>query len=272
MSEFNDPSINAPASDITAPTQAPATLGAPAAPPATPVAPAAPPIGVPEAQVPSYRLREQREALERQHREAIATERQAWQQERAQMEARVRALAGFEPQANPEIETIRQQFKQVFPELFELSGRSKDLLGVLDKVGDFDNVTNQYWNNYIRSAVNKLESLAAETFGGPLNDEGKRVLISNFSGWVNSSPELRQRFENDPSTVEDYWRSYTSNFVDPIRRASTVQAAGRAQTSMGLPQDSPGGAPRATPTPKPTSLDERTDQAWASFKAMRNQG
>jgi hypothetical protein len=111
--------------------------------------------------------------------------------------------------------------------------------------------------------MDRLFEQAQTSLGGPLTDEGKRTLHAAFTGFVSSSPELTARYINDPTIVQDFWKAFNSSFIDPARRMASATVANRAGTA--LPQDTPGGAPRATPGPKLESLDERVAAGWALY-------
>ena len=281
MSDFNAPAPTPVAEPTPQPSQA-APVPAPAPQSATPTAPSAagptpsnaqtPAIGAPdggrEGWVPSYRLREAREAATRQAQTEYAQKMAGLQTELDRYKSQLHAVVGVTPPGDPETEGIKQQFARIFPGLAQLEQRAKEIEALTERAGDFDMQASHYWNNYGRQTMDRLFGLAAETLGGPLNDEAKRVLHSSFVGYLQSSPELSDRYSNDPSVVDEFWRTYSSNFIDPVRRSATVNAAGR--TGVPLPQDTPGGAPRATPVPQPGNLDERAAAAWASYNASAN--
>lgn len=274
MSEFAIDNTATPAAEPATPTPAAPTSATPtpfAVTPATPSAPPqAPATGVPDGYVPSYRLRETREAALREARELLSGAEQRYQAQLEQMQQKIAALAGFAPQNHdPQTDAVRQQFSQLYPGLAKMEQRAADYERVLERAGDLESQTTHYWQSYGREQVNKLHSLASESVGTPLNDEAKRVLTASFIGFVQSSPEMQSRYEQDPTLVEDFWRSYQSNFIDPVRRAGAVSMTQRIP--QGLPQDTSSGTPRATPAPQLNGLDERANASWAYFNQLRNQ-
>jgi len=90
------------------------------------------------------------------------------------------------------------------------------------------------------------------------------MLHSNFVGFVQSSPELTARYSSDPKLIEDFWKAFSSGFIDPVRRASTAQVVNRAPGA--LPQDTPAGAPRVAGPPQAKDLDERAANAWLQYQ------
>lgn len=276
MSEqFVDPTFNpsSPAAEPATPTPSaptPATPATPAATPAIPNVSQTPATGAPEGYVPSYRLRETREAALREARELLSGAEQRYQTQLAEMQQKIAALAGFAPQQNdPQVDAVRQQFSKLYPGLAKIEQRAADIERFIERAGDLEAQTSHYWQNYGRQQVDRLTSLAQDSIGVPLNEEGKRVLVQSFIGFVQSSPEMTARYEEDPTLVEDFWKSYQSNFIDPVRRSNAANLAQRVP--QGLPQDTPSGAPRATPAPQMNGLDERANAAWTYFNNLRNQ-
>lgn len=240
-----------------------ATPSAPAAAtPATPqVAPAAPPTaGAPEAMVPSYRLRETREAALREAQTRFEAQAAEIRAEAERYKAQIQALVGVTPPANPEVEAVRSQFSKLYPGLAKMEERAADLERLIERGGDLEAQTQHYWQSYGRQTMDRLFTHASEALGGPLTEEGKRQLHASFTGFVSSSPELTARYASDPSIVEDFWQQFTSSFIDPVRRAASANVAGRVPGA--LPQDSPSGAPQRSATPRFASLDERVAAGW----------
>jgi hypothetical protein len=151
--------------------------------------------------------------------------------------------------------------------LAKLEERAEDVFGVLERAGDLESQTEHYWREYGRQSMNRLFEHANQSLGSPLTDEGKRALHASFTGFVTSSPELAERYANDPTLVEDFWKLFSSSFVDPVRRTAATGIQGRATTIAATPQDTPSGAPRIPGAPKPADLDERVSQAWAAYNA-----
>lgn len=267
MSEFES-GLETPGAATPAPESTPATPSA--SPAATPAIPAvtATPADDRSNWVPPHRLRETRDS-------AIREANQQWQQREAQVTARYQelerkfqALAGVTPPANPEVEQVRNQFGQLYPGLSKIEERAQDILGILDRANDLESQNSHYWTSYGRQTMDRLFEHASKELGSPLTDEGKRALHSAFTGFVSSSPATTERYANDPTLVEEFWKVFASSFISPARRAASATVAGRATSA--LPQDTPGGAPRATPAPKLDGLDERTAAAWTQYKAITN--
>lgn len=236
--------------------------------PATPANPAASPTSSPEDRsnwVPPYRIRETRESALREAQTQFSQREQEYQARLNQIQSQLHALVGVHPQnQNPEVDAVRSQFAKLYPNLAKLEDQADKVFGVIDKAGDLESQNGHYWQSYGRQTMDRLYSRAAESLGAPLTDEGKRSLHSSFVGFIQSSPELTDRYANDPSIVEDFWKAFTSSFIDPVRRTASATVTGRVPGN--IPQDTPSGAPRATPTPGAKDLDERAQNAWAQYQ------
>lgn len=235
------PAVTTPATPTVAPTQAPATPGH-------------------EASVPSYRLRQIRD----QYEQRMAQKEAEWQAKYEATQKQLHSLVGVTPPANPEVEAIRQQFGQLYPGLAKLSDPAlvEKLLSVVDRAGDLEAQNQHYWQSYGRQSLDRLFSKASEVYG-PLSEGAKAHLRGSFTDWVSSDPEISERYANDPSVVDDFWKAFSSSFIDPVRR--TIAANVQDRVPSGIPQDTPSGPPRTSPPPQPANLDERVNLAWTQF-------
>ncbi len=256
MSDF-DPTVSAPSGGDT-PAQAPAPQApAPFAPQqATPVAP--PPDR--SDWVPPYRLRETREAAIRQANTEFARREAELRAESERYRTQLHSIIGVTPPQDPEIAAVRGQFSKLYPGLTRIEDKAEALDAMLERAADQEAQTAHYWTTYGRQTMDRLFSHAEKSLGSPLNDEGKRQLHASFTGFVQASPEMTSRYANDPSIVEEFWKQFTSSFIDPVRRSASAGVLNRAPGA--LPQDSPSGAPRVSPGPQPQSLDERVALGW----------
>lgn len=259
-----------PAADPTpSATPSAATPAASAAATATPQATSQPPAtsGGPDGWVPSYRIRETREAAMREASTAANQRESEIRAELNRTQQQLRALVGAQPPSNPDEQAVRDQFGQLYPGLNKLEAQAARLEELLATAENITAQQDHYWQSYGRQAMDTLFKHAETSLGASLNDEARRQLHSSFVGFVQSSPELTERYQNDPTIVEDFWKAFTSSFIDPARRVASATVAGRAAVS--LPQDTPSGAVRSTPAPQPKSLDERADAAWQLFQARK---
>jgi hypothetical protein len=218
-----------------------------------------------EGWVPSYRLRETREAAIREAQEQWGSKETALQSELNQIRSQLHALVGVQPPQNPEVTGIRSQFGQLYPGLAKLEERAQDLMGLIDRAGDIESQNAHYWQTYGRQTTDRLFTGAEKALGSPLTEEGKRTLHHAFVGFVQSSPELTARYASDPSLVDEYLQVFTSSLIDPVRRGAAASVAGRV-TGTAIPQDRGGTVPPVSSGPKPANLDERVAQGWAQYQ------
>ncbi len=216
--------------------------------------------------VPPYRLREAREAAAREATQRYEAQMGQVKAELDRYRSQIQALVGATPPANTEAEAIRNQFFSLFPWAKKMEDRFGDVEQLMERANDMENQNTHYWTSYGRQNMDKLFSLASESLGAPLTDEGKRQLHSSFVGFVQSSPELTDRYASDPTLVEDFWKQFTQSFVDPARRASGAAVAARAAGNTNLPQDTPSGIPAVGGAPKLNGLDERAAAAWLEYQ------
>jgi len=230
-------------------TQAPATSGAPG-----------------DGWVPSYRVRETREAALREAETRFSAREAEFNRQLEQYQNQLRALVGVQPPQDPQLDQVKQQFGGIYPGLAKLEEKAAQLEALLERAGDIESQTNHYWQTYGRQTMDNLFKAAEASLGSPLSDEGKRALHSSFVGFVQSSPELTQRYASDPTIVEDFWKAFSTSLIDPVRRNAGAQVATRAAAVQSLPQDTPGGTPHAQGAPKPANLDERVAMGWAQYQ------
>lgn len=258
MSDLENPSGDTPAAPPAAPAAQPAT------PSPAPAVPAATPSGPDRSDwVPPYRLRETRESAIRQAQNEFAAREAALRAEAERYKAQLHSIVGVTPPADPEISAVRDQFSKLYPGLSRIEERADALEEIIARADDLQAQTDHYWRSYGQQTVDRLFARAEASLGSPLTEEGKRQLHASFTGFVSSSPELTARYANDPSIVDDFWKQFTSSFIDPVRRSASASVVGRVPGA--LPQDSPSGVPRVSPGPQPQNLDERAAAAWALY-------
>src|SRR5258707_73624 len=111
MSDVNvsgTPAEATPSATPAAATPAAPSAVAPATPQATPQTPA---TGAPgDGWVPSYRIREAREAAERQANEGWSKKEADYQSQLARVQQQLHALVGVQPKQNTEVDAVKQQF------------------------------------------------------------------------------------------------------------------------------------------------------------------
>lgn len=278
MADF-DPNISQPAAPATptaVDTPVPATQGTPSAPATitqgqgTAPAPSgtqAPATGAPEGWVPSYRIRETRESVLREARAFFEQKEREYAQREAEYQKKIQALAGFGPQPDPEVEGVRDQFGRLYPNLAKIESQADRIFQLLERAGDMETQTSHYWSSYGQNAVGQLFEAAESDLGVPLSDEAKRTLHANFVGYVQSSPELTNMYASNPNFAREYWKAFSSSFIDPVRRVSAASATHRS--SVPLPQDTPSAAPRVGQPEKPSSLEDRVNRSWTAYNQTK---
>lgn len=269
MSDFANDS-NTPAAGDTAATPVPATSGTPAAAaPATPqAAPQAPATGAaPEGYVPSYRIREAREAAMRQAQNEWGQREAVYNAKMEQLQRNLQALTGVQPQTADPVREVRDQFGRVYPNLAKMEDQYEKFEQLLNRFPDLEAQQEHYWTSHATQTMDKLYSLATDSLGGNLSDAGKENLRSSFVGYLQSNPEAAQRYSYDPTVVSDFWKAFTSHFIEPIKR--TQAATTMARAPQGLPQDAPSGNAITGGPAKPKDLDDRVGKAWDAFNATK---
>ncbi len=212
--------------------------------------------------VPPHRIRETREAALRSAQETYGRQIAEIRAEAERYQAQVRALTGVTPPPNPEISAVRDQFGRLYPGLAKMEDKADMLEKIIENQNNMEAQQQHYWQRYGQQTMDRLYDKASQSLGTNLSDDAKRYLYTSFVGYVQSSPELTERYANDPSLVDDYLKMLTSNLIDPVRRSASASIVGR--TGVSVPQDTPGGSVRAgTPAPKFANLDERANAAWA---------
>lgn len=228
-----------------------------------------------EGWVPSYRVRETREAAIREAQSQFAQERAAAQAELARYKAQVQALTGVTPQPidqdSQRASQIKDEFFKLFPKFRVLEERFDDFEAALGKTQDYEAQVQHYWQTYGAQQMDRLFDHATKDLGAPLDGEGKRLLHSAFTGFLNSSPELAARYGQDPTLVDEFWKVFSAGFINPARRGAAAATVNRATGAPAIPRDVPGGAPVVSQAPKPANLDERVANAWQQYQQSAKQ-
>lgn len=175
------------------------------------------------------------------------------------------------PPQNPEIDQVKNQFKEVFPELHEIGSQSAQIKELLALREELKAAMQYQWASHNRSAINSLYKAAETTYGGPLNEDARHQLGSYLVGYLQSNPEEYEVYKQDPTqVVERFWSQHTERFISPLQRQQVVNTVNRIPQA--LPQDPVSGAvPTSTPQ-KFDSQDERLRAALAVYKAGNKSG
>ena len=274
---MSDPNVTANTAAVPDSTATPAATPTPVAPaqvgsPATPIAPVQTPAPAtqgqpPQGYVPSHVLRERTA----QYEAKLANAEAANNAKIEQLQRQLQALTGVTPQNRSEEEVIREQLFKVVPDLKDMLAMREQLQQMAAQRDEIVSQNQHYWQSYNRTQMDRLYKAAETTYGQNLTDGQRNYIKAAFVGWASNDPDLAERYQTDPSLVDEFWKEFSSNFVDPARRQATAQTATRVPAN--LPQDSPSGALRSTPVPEgPKDLDATVDKAWAQFKQLRQKG
>jgi uncharacterized protein (UPF0335 family) len=217
--------------------------------------------------VPPHRLEE----VSTKHEQQLASFKAQAEAEKAALQRQLQALTGVLPPQNPEIDAVKNQFKEVFPELSEIGSQAEAIKELIALKDELRAAMQHQWATHNRSAMSTLYKTAESTYGQPLNDDAKRALGASFIGHLQSNPDEYERYQQDPTTVvEGFWKSFTDRFISPIQRAQVVAQQNRIPSA--IPQDPASGAvPVSTPV-KPANPEERLSQALAHYKSKLPSG
>lgn len=172
--------------------------------------------------VPSHVVRQRTQELETLRREnEIARQR-------------VAALSGvtIPTPPNPEHDTIRQQFSQLYPGLAKLEA----IADKLEKAGQFDydgiqQSQQQVWVQRGTEVLSRVAQAAKDAYGGadlPPKTLGRiqRAFVSE----VAEDPDMKARYESgDMSIIDDFIKDYTAGVLDPYRRSTATQVQNPGQ-------------------------------------------
>ncbi len=219
--------------------------------------------------VPPHRIRETREAAIRQAQETYGRQVAEVRAEAERYRQQVMALTGVQAPPNPEISAVRDQFGRLYPGLAKMEEKADVIEKLVEQANNLEAQSTHYWGQHAQRTMDRVFEKASTALGSPLNDGAKKYLYNSFVGFTQSSPELTERYANDPSIVDEFINLITSNLIDPVRRSASATVSGRANAA--LPQDTPSGSVRAgSPAPKFQNLDERVAAGWAIMNQDRN--
>lgn len=229
--------------------------------------------GQAQANVPSFRLREEterRQAVETAYAQAmqtIATLQSQIQQSQQQPNPPPRqAGVNIPPE---ERERIRQQFGAIFPELNTLADKADALQKLLESMPNVQAQQDYYWQSVGGQFLRSLQEQATSIYGDKLSPMARRQFELGFIDWVENDPRARQRYlAQDTSLVADFWTQYRSHVLDPVRRVAAANLAEQGQRLRRIPQTGPSGPP---PGQRPVKPKTEEDLHEAAFAALQNQ-
>lgn len=253
--------------------------GAPAAPsaPAAPAAPSAPSGGQPSAPAPSapggtlaaapaaptpappttFAYKEDRSNWIPPHvNRKYVDQAEQYKRDLYVAQQRVAALSGVQPPAaprNPEHDAIRQQFREVFPEMAALMDKAEQLQKLAGV--DLDRITSSadaVWTSRGTQTLQTFEEKVKAAYGGAdLSPKAIQRITYAFVNEVSSDPELQARYEaGDMRIIDEFIKDYTSGVLDPYRK-TTAAAQAPNPAARRLPR---GGGGSAISAPRPATL------------------
>jgi hypothetical protein len=184
-----------------------------------------------------------------------------------QLTKNLQALTGVQPQNADPVREVRDQFGRVYPNLAKMEDQYEKFEQLLNRFPDLEAQQEHYWTSHATQTMDRLHTLAQADLGGNLSEAGKRNLQANFVGYLQSNPEAAQRYSYDPFVVNEFWKEFTSNFIEPVKRSSAANTLARAPQN--LPQDAPSGNAITGGPAKPKDLDDRVGKAWDAFNATK---
>lgn len=207
------------------------------------------------------------------------TKRQQIEQQLADAQRRIAALAGVQP-PDPnadKMQQVKDAFFQMFPQFKHLASLTDEqiqqLIQTPQHVARVSEAESREWTRLGRTSLNTVYEQVADALGADsLTDDQKADLQSGFSNWFQSkvraeldasggetSATLDRYEQQDPTLIAEFVKRFTSGWVDPARRKVTQQAVSRARA---VP-NSQGRAPVSSlqRPEKFNTLDERLDYA-----------
>ena len=164
--------------------------------------------------------------------------RQEYERKVAQYEAdlaaerkRVQALAGVEPKepAAQEEEAIRARFKQLFPELAELT--KEDIQAIREakaRVGEMDETNRHHWATHARQMVSGVHAAIEKDLGGKLTDRQRAQVERLYAIEAEQNPEFLERHtRGDKTLAEEFAKQVIEDWFEPARRKVTQQESQR---------------------------------------------
>lgn len=164
--------------------------------------------------------------------------RQKFEKELSSIQARLterdrqfQALAGVRTPSEQELaaQEIRQQLKQVMPELGELTAEDiKGLKSLLQKSADLEATTGHYWQTHSRTMTDGLISEVEELAGGDLTERQKKALVSAYITEAEDNPEFLQKHERgDRVQIKQFAKEWAEDWLKIAQRRQAQQDANR---------------------------------------------
>lgn len=177
-------------------------------------------------------------AKERKTRQALERQIQELTNRYSERDRQFQALAGVkQPTADEqEAETIRSQFKKIFPELGELTADDiKALRELASKRGDIEAVERNHWNRHGQSMVDTLAKEVSDFIGGELTDKQRRALVASYITDVQQDKEQNgdegelygKYTSGDVAHLKEYAKAWAEDWLTAAKRKVTAQNVGQ---------------------------------------------
>lgn len=211
-----------------------------------------------------------------------------FESENARLKAQLAAVNGFTP-SDPKVaqtDQIKAAMRDLFPwakRLDELDEKQLDrLLNAPSEAEEAKQYANQQWQKHARTLVSSLHQEVASVLGvETLSDKAKSSLTAAFKAEINAdyeiaqrtgeiSPVLQQYLDGDQSVVQNFAKSWATDFGIPARRQNVAQQLNNQPRVPGS-----GGRTQQTsviqPLPANATMDQRMDRAAELYKERGGQ-
>ena len=166
------------------------------------------------------KARQDYEAKVRQYEADLAAERK-----------RVQALAGVNPKQPAELEeeAIRVRFKQLFPDIADLTKEDIEALREMrTKAKEIDETNRHHWTNHARTMVSGVQQAIEKELGGKLTDRQRSQVERLYAIRAEQDQEfLSRHVSGDKTLIEEFAKEFIEDWFEPARRKVTQQESQR---------------------------------------------
>lgn len=212
----------------------------------------------------------------------------SYEGENARLKAQLAAANGFTP-ADPnaaKTDQIKAAMFEMFPWAKRISDLSQEeqeqLFNAPSQAEQANQFVSQQWQKHARTLVSSLHQEVASVLGvETLSDKAKSSLTAAFKAEINAdyeiakrtgeiSPVLQQYLDGDQSVVQNFAKSWATDFGIPARRQNVAQQLNNQPRVPGS-----GGRTQQTsviqPLPANATMDQRMDRAAELYKERGGQ-
>lgn len=142
-----------------------------------------------------------------------------------QANRRIQALAGVAPQSEgeQEAEQIRARFRQLFPELADLTADDiKALRDLKAQASGLQDATTHHYKLHGRKMLDAVGAAVSKHVGGTLSPRQLARLESAYVREAETHPEFLERHDSgDLKLVEEFTKEWIDDWFEPARRRVT---------------------------------------------------